>query len=393
MFAKQLNSNAIRCLRIGLALAIFPLTAVTSLLAQQVTGSSDTKTPITHVIVIIGENRSFDHVFATYTPKRGQSVWNLLSEGIINADGTPGPNFSKGQQSASTDQAPDTFLLSPPKLSFPNSVLPAPLVGGAMDSYIPGDSLTLAQQSENGLPSSYYQYLVSGGTGLASKTPDTRITNANKLPAGPFQLTNGSTFTYNSYAASPVHRFYQMWQQLDCNVANASYENPSGCDAGLFPWVETTVGAGTNGTAQASNFSTEYSLTSTTTGEGSAAMGFYNMLNGDVPYFKSLADNYAMSDNFHQSVNGGTGANHIMLGHGDAIWFSDGNGNATTPPHNVVVIPGAVNSGTVDEVENPNPAAGTNNWYTEDGYGGGGLAQPPMAVDPTQTVRIRLSPE
>ena len=35
-----------------------------------------------------------------------------------------------------------------------------------------------------------------------------------------------------------------------------------------------------------------------------------------------------MSDNFHQSVNGGTGANHIMLGHGDAIWFSDGNGHA-----------------------------------------------------------------
>jgi hypothetical protein len=44
--------------------------------------------------------------------------------------------------------------------------------------------------------------------------------------------------------------------------------------------------------------------------------------NGDAPYFKNLADEYAMSDNFHQSVNGGTGANHIMLGHGDAIWFS-----------------------------------------------------------------------
>ena len=58
-------------------------------------------------------------------------------------------------------------------------------------------------------------------------------------------------------------------------------------------------------------------------------MGFYNVQQGDAPYFKSLADNYAMSDNFHQSVNGGTGANHIMLGHGDAIWFSDGNGNAT----------------------------------------------------------------
>ena len=60
-----------------------------------------------------------------------------------------------------------------------------------------------------------------------------------------------------------------------------------------------------------------------------------------------------------------------MLGHGDAIWFSDGNGNAATPPHNVMVAAGTPNAGTVDEVENPNPATGTNNWYTEDGYGGG----------------------
>jgi len=54
---------------------------------------SNTQTPIKHVIVIIGENRSFDHVFATYVPKHGQRIMNLLSKGIINADGTPGPNF------------------------------------------------------------------------------------------------------------------------------------------------------------------------------------------------------------------------------------------------------------------------------------------------------------
>ena len=42
--------------------------------------SRNTTSPIKHVIVIIGENRSFDHVFATYEPaKRGESVWNLLS--------------------------------------------------------------------------------------------------------------------------------------------------------------------------------------------------------------------------------------------------------------------------------------------------------------------------
>jgi phospholipase C len=368
MSVRQVASRAVRGLRMGMAsLALFQLIAGTTLNAQ--TGDDNTTTPIKHVIVIIGENRSFDHVFATYQPKGNQTVWNLLSEGIVNADGTPGPNFSQAAQSAATDQAPDTFLLSPSKTALP--VLPAPLVGGPSDSYVKGDSLTLAQQSEIGLTTQAYQYLVSGGTGLKSATPDTRITNVNALPPGPFQLTNGTTFTYNSYAASPVHRFYQMWQQLDCSAEKAYFENPSGCDAGLFPWVEVTVGAGTNGAKQPANFSTNYVAGLSTTGEGSTSMGFYNVQSGDAPYFKWMADNFAMSDNFHQSVLGGTGANHIMLGHGDMIYFSDGNGNATTPPHNVEVATGTPNAGVVDEVENPNPATGTNNWYTEDGYGSG----------------------
>jgi phospholipase C len=162
-----------------------------------------------------------------------------------------------------------------------------------------------------------------------------------------------------------------MWQQLDCNVANSTPTNISGCSSDLFPWVEVTVGAGANGITPPPTFSTEYVAGGLTTGEGSTAMGFYNMQAGDAPYLKSLADTYAMSDNFHQSVQGGTGANHIMLGHGDAIWFSDGNGNAATPPHNAAVATGTKNAGVVDEIENPNPAPGSNNWYTEDGYGGG----------------------
>lgn len=105
-------------------------------------------------------------------------------------------------------------------------------------------------------------------------------------------------------------------------------------------------------------------------------MGFYNVLQGDAPYFKYLADHYAMSDNFHQSVMGGTGANHIMLGTGDAIWFSDGRGHATVPPHNQLVAAGSPNAGLVDEIENPNPQAGTNNYYTEDGYGSGSYGSP-----------------
>lgn len=34
--------------------------------------SSRTRTPIKHVIVIIGENRTFDHIFATYVPRHGR---------------------------------------------------------------------------------------------------------------------------------------------------------------------------------------------------------------------------------------------------------------------------------------------------------------------------------
>ena len=71
-----------------------------------------------------------------------------------------------------------------------------------------------------------------------------------------------------------------------------------------------------------------------------------------------------MSDNYHQAVMGGTGANHIMMGTGDAIWFSDGNGNALEPPENVLVAGGSPNGGIVNEIENPNAQAGTNNWYT-----------------------------
>ena len=56
-----------------------------------------TSSPIQHVIVIIGENRTFDHIFATYQPRHG-SIFNLLSEGIINANGTPGPNYSRALQ-------------------------------------------------------------------------------------------------------------------------------------------------------------------------------------------------------------------------------------------------------------------------------------------------------
>jgi phospholipase C len=320
-----------------------------------------TATPIKHVIVIIGENRTFDHVFATYKPKDGETVSNLLSKRIVKADGTPGRNFSLASQSSAIDSSTDGYQLNP----FSNvaySILPPVLAGGYTTPPFP--DVATAKLYENGLPDNYYVYMTTGGTGLNHGDVDTRIPNATTLPSGPFQLTS-KTHPYDAYDNSPVHRFYQMWQQFDCNAANATKQNPSGCLGDLFPWVEVTVGAGSNGLAQPAGFN------DTTTKEGSTAMGFYNVQQGDAPYFKYLADHYAMSDNFHQSVMGGTGANHVMLGTGDAIWFSDGNGNAAQPPHNQLVAAGSPNAGVVDEIENPNAQSGTNNYYTEDGYGGG----------------------
>ena len=62
-----------------------------------------------------------------------------------------------------------------------------------------------------------------GGTGLAPYVvADTRIPNVFNLPEGAFQLTPG--VANDDYASSPVHRFYQMWQQEDCNAPYATQE-------------------------------------------------------------------------------------------------------------------------------------------------------------------------
>ena len=345
--------------------------------------TAPTTSPITHVIVIIGENRTFDHLFATYQPMAGETVDNLLSKGIVNPDGSPGPNFSQALQYSAVDNHKDAYQISPSDKT-PFSTLPAPLTDSVTPNPCTVDpggvspgicTLAQAHASENGLSNDHYKYLLTGGTGQASAVPDARIANVNNLPPGPFQLTS-NTMPYDAYVTSPVHRFYQMWQQTDCNILFASSSNPSGCRNDLFPWVEVTIGAGSNGKPQPANFSTEYSPTAKTTGEGSTSMGFYNVQQGDVPYLKFLADNYAMSDNYHQAVMGGTGANHIMMGTGDAIWFSDGNGNPAVPPHKQTVFAGTPDAGIVDEIANPNAASGTNNWYTEDGYGGGGFGSP-----------------
>src|SRR6267143_3372694 len=347
MSLKQIVSRCLHGLRVAfVAMTVFQFSLGGPLAgALQAQETEPARTPIKHVIVIVGENRTFDHLFATYKPKSGESVDNLLSKGIVNEDGTPGPNYSLAAQFAADATDSNEFQLSPKKKTL-YSKLPAPLNGGPTDVCKDNGICTLgdATSSENGLDANYYQFLLTGGTGLSGKVPDTRINGVNgsapysSLPPGQFQLTNSN-----------------------------------GCLGDLFTWTEVTVGSNVNGLPQASNFSTDYSPTAKTTGEGATAMGFYNVLQGDMPYLKELADHYSMSDNYHQPVMGGTGANSIMLGFGDAIWFSDTSGAPAQPPHNEFIWSGTPDAGTVDEIENPNPVSGTNNWWTQDGYGGGGF--------------------
>ena len=324
------------------------------------------RTPIEHIIVIIGENRTFDHVFATYTSPSGDAVSNLLSRGIITKDGKPGPNWALATQYSANVKTEYTIN---PAAKDPYTKLPPIMTGGAPSKASDTDPPPFAtvaaatatlKVAKDGLVESDAKILTTGATGLPNDSIDTRIPNAAAPENGPYEISQ--KIPADSYTASPVHRFYQMWQEIDCSAAHATAFNPSGCLNDLFPFVETTIGAGSNGNPQKAGF------TDQSTGEGSAAMGFFNIAKGDAPEFKKLADGYTISDNFHQSIEGGTGANHIALGTGLAIYYTDGNGAIATPP--------------TAEIENPNPQAGTNNWYTQDGYSGGSYSECADATQP-----------
>ena len=293
-----------------------PILATSLALLTANTASADpparaTATPIQHLIVIVGENHTFDNVYGTYQPKVGQQIDNLLSKGIVNADGTPGPRFSLAQQ----------------------------LVGEAVHTYA---AVTASTDAYEHLPQPWTTYAIDQPMGVL----DTRF--PDDLPNGPFQISK--YVPYAEYTGDPVHRFFQMWQDVD------------GGRHDKFVWVEETIGTGSNGQpVPAGGFNPM---------EGAISMGFYNMnpfvdaqgnsQPGDAPIFKQLADAYAISDNYHQAVMGGTGANFQALITGSAAFFTD-----------PVALDGSPAVPFPNQIENPDPLDDTNNYYTQDGYGGG----------------------
>ena len=264
-----------------------------------------TATPIEHLIVVVGENLSFDNIFATFEPAPGQSVANLLSKGIVKRDGSPGPNFALAAQRVAD---PHGRYSVTPEITGSLAVLPQP-------------NTTYAR-------------------GLPAFSPDSRF--PADLPNGPFQITRYADFM--AFVGDPVHRFFQMWQQTD------------GGRRDLFVWVDVTSGEGAR----------THDDPRLPTNQGGVAMGFYNMAAGDAPYLRELALHYALADNYHQPIMGGTGANYFALATGYVAAYLD-HGKPAVPPSN--------------QIENPEPRPGTLNWYTQSGYRGGSYT---ACADPKQ---------
>ncbi len=270
--------------------------------------------------------------------------------------------------------------------------------------------------TENGLPDAtdangltFYQSLAAGGTGQESDTPDVRIANFANLPAGPFQLTNGTnsatpgfSLTYTDYSASPVHRFYQMWQELNCSLEQASFENPSGCNGNLFSWVETTVGAGTNGLTQ-TQYGQEF-FSKSFSAAFQYPTGFSRRQRADEdPVDRQRLRAARLRSRYHGRrlhclgvLQRPAGRCALLQEPGGHLrherqlppvrqWRHRCQPHHARPrrhdlvqrrerhtrdsPHNVAVTTnpaGFGGPGTIDSIENPNPQPGTNNFYTQD---------------------------
>jgi hypothetical protein len=178
-------------------------------------------------------------------------------------------------------------------------------------------------------------------TGQHGNIPDPRF--PDDLGNGPFQLSR-----YMAYSDFPR----RSGPPLFPDVTTSRQQQQKGF---------VCMGRGDRGHRQPHD---GFGTTPADTFQGGLAMSFFN----------TMADFYAISDNYHQPIMGGTGANFLALATGDAAFY---NGYFDTPsmPNKRTVPPTSfMNQGTqTSQVENPNPQpAGSNtNWYTEDGYRGG----------------------
>ena len=237
-----------------------------------------THTPIKHVIVIIGENHSFDNVFATYQPPKGQHIENLLSEGIVTEEGRPRARTGARRHSSrrQTPRPTPSSLRSPAPTSRCRSPTP---------------------------PTS-----PRAATGRPANSPDKRF--PADLPNAPYQITKYVPY-FDSHLA--VHRRLRVLRRLRRRPDPPLLPDVPADDGVPRPAVHLgapTPPATTTARSRPRPSSRARCRWATTTWP-----------QGDAPILRDLAQHYAISDNYHQAVQGGTGANHIALGTGFAASY------------------------------------------------------------------------
>jgi phospholipase C len=353
----------------------------------------DTATPIKHVIILIGENRGLDHTFGVYKPKgKGQFIANILSKGIVNEDGSPGPNFWMATQFSVAAQ-PSYYIGAPDNAKHPynaTNVMPLPQVTDPP-----------VTQTVFSPPFSPNQF--------SPAHPELNFVDEKDVNPGVLTLTNNANILTTGFSGQKVAAC-ALSPALITVIASSSAPFGSlvlDAQAPLAPLTAAQIalllpgchgpdvripaiaegaptgpyplhGSEANDISdddytadQSHSFFTNWQQADCSVAHASwynpsgclndlfpfvtsaGTMGFYNMEQGQVPVLKALADKFTLSDNFHQAYHGPTYPNHVMFGTGDMIFWNDGNGNPTAPP--------------ADEISNPNPLPGTNNSYTNGG--------------------------
>jgi len=323
---------------------------------------------------------TFDHVFATYEPRDGEHVDNLLSRGIIREDGSPGPNYAKAAQFSTTvnnffsiNPTPKTLQHHEQQAAGAGNLLCAAELlchgrtGRPQWSGMPRHAAEAAR-GDYGLRKQDLPLLTTGATGILGNSPDTRILDSNNLPNGPYPLVtlpqgeDETSSLYKTTAAAPCTA------SIRCGSSSTatSPRPPSAIRVDVRPTCsrlsEMTVSSGSNGNPTPKPLK-----------EGDIAMGFYNVARGDAPYLTQLAREYTLNDNYHQAAMGGTYANHMMIGYADELYYADQKWRSRDP--NQCSGSGFESTRFSSMSREPNPAPGTNNWYANDGYGGGSYHQ------------------
>ncbi len=230
--------------------------------------------------------------------RRARLIRNLLSEEHHpDPMAHRGPNFSLAAQSKGAVQTGYTI---DPVRDGTYDTLPQPKTIGELDPVT---------------------FLTAGGL------PDNRFP-ATRCPMARFQITRYVPYSTTGARAvvtgDPVHRFFQMWQQTGGDNRRRDIIPAPG-------WLPRPgMGGDTKG------------VTPANPAQGGELMGFMNMSTGDAPLFHTLAQTFALSDNYHQSVMGGTGDNFFSMATADMPYFNK-DGVIAAPPAN--------------QIENPNPMA------------------------------------